>query len=809
MDFEFDDSGTILKGVPEGTENAKIPKQVQYIYGEASDKYAFIKCKTTLKSFSFEEPSNLREIQKFAFYQCKNLTTVDLSQCVNLNKIDDSAFAYCNAINTLNLPENGALSYIGSSCFISNALVNVKIPASVSNIGNQCFQSCSALQSITFADDSLIRTIPIGFVLRCTSLINFTLPKNAVFGGNSLGYCTRMQNCYLANGNNNYYGENGVIYSTDKKSLIYYPAGRISFDIIDDIAVFDAFCLCGTVLTEITVPDGVTSLEQYTFAESQIANFHLPTSLNIIEHHCFYWCQKLTTIEIPDNVTTIGANAFDSCKLLAHVYLPSSLQTVGGGIFKDCSSSITFEFGAGSNLKYEDDMITDVSDTFISMSFKDVAEITIKSSIKIIKSYAFSSKENLNTIIFEGNSELHTIESHAFENSKQLETISFPGKLKTIDNYAFSFCNLTQITFPSSLSKLGDSSFSECHSLQTIEFENPNSISSLRIAYDEQFIEICSSAFYNCYSLSNINLPTDRINSINSYLFYNCSSLSEITIPSSVSVIEEYAFCLCSSLEEIDLYNTQVSVIPNSAFEKCYKLKSYRLPSNCLSLGSYAFASTSIEEVSIPSSLKSINNSCFYNCSLLTTFNIPENSELEIFDSGIFEKCTSFSTINISQPNEKFTLFNEALYDKGLTQFIILPRNSSIKYISFPESLTTIRSKALLDCKKIEVIFIPSNSITTISSNAFKGCSNLQYINIPSSVINVDKDAFYGCNRLQCGLVIEKREPEFLNMLTTVAKMPTRCISKCKNECTGASLSYSNHFLVSTVIAFLGVHKKT
>ena len=62
------DLGTLLLAPSELT-NFVIKSQTKYIRGESSDSYAFVACKSTLRSFSFEENSQLQSIQKYAFYQ--------------------------------------------------------------------------------------------------------------------------------------------------------------------------------------------------------------------------------------------------------------------------------------------------------------------------------------------------------------------------------------------------------------------------------------------------------------------------------------------------------------------------------------------------------------------------------------------------------------------------------------------------------------------------------------------------------------------------------------------------------------------
>ena len=50
------------------------------------------------------------------------------------------------------------------------------------------------------------------------------------------------------------------------------------------------------------------------------------------------------------------------------------------------------------------------------------------------------------------------------------------------------------------------------------------------------------------------------------------------------------------------------------------------------------FASRNIEEISIPSNIKIISSSAFYNCTNLTKIEIPSNSNLQTIESYAFSK---------------------------------------------------------------------------------------------------------------------------------------------------------------------------
>lgn len=63
-------------------------------------------------------------------------------------------------------------------------------------------------------------------------------------------------------------------------------------------------------------------------------------------------------------------------------------------------------------------------------------------------------------------------------------------------------------------------------------------------------------AFYECYSLTSIDIPNNSITSISDYAFYGCFRLTSVVIPDSVTSIGEYAFNDCSQLESFTVMAT-------------------------------------------------------------------------------------------------------------------------------------------------------------------------------------------------------------------------------------------------------------
>lgn len=118
---------------------------------------------------------------------------------------------------------------------------------------------------------------------------------------------------------------------------------------------------------------------------------------------------------------------------------------------------------------------------------------------------------------------------------------------------------------------------------------------------------------------------------------------------------------------------------------------------------------TKIRSVVLPTSVTSIGNYAFYNCT-----NLSSVSNLE----GI---------TNIGQ---------YAFYGC-----------SNLPSIDLPNSLNNIGSNAFRNCSKFTSITIPKG-VTSIGNYAFDGCSNLQSVQLSPQTTQISSNAFSGCSRL-------------------------------------------------------------
>ena len=96
-----------------------------------------------------------------------------------------------------------------------------------------------------------------------------------------------------------------------------------------DFEKYDANPLCyalnlylnNELITELVIPNGVTSIKKHAFENSYLNSVVIPNSVTSIGERAFEGCFSLTSITIPNSVTSIGNDAFSSCYYLNEVHI--------------------------------------------------------------------------------------------------------------------------------------------------------------------------------------------------------------------------------------------------------------------------------------------------------------------------------------------------------------------------------------------------------------------------------------------------------------------------------------------------------
>ena len=198
-------------------------------------------------------------------------------------------------------------------------------------------------------------------------------------------------------------------------------------------------------------------------------------------------------------------------------------------------------------------------------------------------------------------------------------------------------------------------------------------------------------------------------------------TVTAIIIGEGVSVIGERAFEDMTAAVTLDLGGT--AAIGRMAFSGC----------------------TSLSEITLPDSVRSVGDFAFAECSALQKAILSQN--LNSLGEGVFESCPTLG--DFAGSSSRYTVSNGVITDTVTSSvYRYAPAKAETDYTA-PDSITAIAGGAFRDCANLQSITVPK--VTSIGDGAFYGCTSLIEVAIPSAV-TVGRAAFYGCGMAEIKL---------------------------------------------------------
>ncbi len=393
----------------------------------------------------------------------------------------------------------------------------------------------------------------------------------------------------------------------------------------------------------------------------------------------------------------------------------------------------------------------------------------------ILTTNAFCELEKLETIKLPRT--ITKIEPYAFAHSPNLREVVLYEGLNSIDDNAFSYCDgLEEITIPYSVQNVGTSAFSNgwngydsfvgLASLRKVTFAAQPEGAPLKT--DETTIG--NAAFAGCQALQEVVL-NEGITTIGDDAFVECNSIEEITIPYSVNYIGR-AFCKDLGWGNYDgLHNLKTVTfagrpdgveakadglsIAKSAFRNCSLLETVVFNGENTNIGSYAFYGSygtlyengnfypcGLSTVAINGENTQIGASAFQGCGNLSTVTMCEG--VPSIGSYAFAGCSSLQQIEI--PYSVTSIEDHAFENSGL-QIVRLSAKMDDQEADELSTLKRIGTEAFSGCDLIDIVL--PDQLLTIEDGAFQWNGSLTTVHLPSSLQSIGENAFAGCNNIK------------------------------------------------------------
>jgi hypothetical protein len=334
------------------------------------------------------------------------------------------AYAFCMYTNLSEVTIAEGVTTIGEWAFYGcTSLTSIALPEGVTAIGDFAFRGCFSLESIQLPTT----LVDIGEeTLAYTRLSALQLPASTVHIGANAFQGAPLMAINVAAENPSFTAKQGVLFSKDGTALLFYPRenSRIRYTIPRGVQTIGARAFEQAYrLGSVTIPDGVTTIEEAAFANAGAARITLPAS-----------------------VAHIGTGAFRGVSLQEILVDQKNphFRSVEGVLFsQDGTELVLYPAGKkGDHYAVPEGVATIAPYAFYEAPF---AQVELPDSLTTIGEFAFAFSALTQITVPD---QVQTIQSRAFFDCDALETAALPDSLTDIGHSVFYDCDALTIHAP-------------------------------------------------------------------------------------------------------------------------------------------------------------------------------------------------------------------------------------------------------------------------------------------------------------------------------------------------------------------------
>lgn len=318
-------------------------------------------------------------------------------------------------------------------------ITEVKMPASVVEVGESAFSDCSGLEAVGFSEN--MTSIEARAFLDCAKLSELILPNSLrEIGENAFSGCTGLETLSIPESVDSI--GRSAFYNTGLEILV--------FNARNCMLVYESYSTAfPSSVRELEFGDVVECIPKYMCSKmTNLVKLKVGRNVREMPSNCFSNCKNLETVEwnavsmedagtpfassvtqitFGKDVERIPENLCSKLKNLTSVVLPESLKEIGGSAF----------------------------------SYTGLKSVHIPDRVKSIESYVFEGCEALKEAVM--GKEINYIGYSAFNSCSALENIVIPENVDSIAGFAFSDCSaLTSIVIPDNVEVIDDHAFAYC-----------------------------------------------------------------------------------------------------------------------------------------------------------------------------------------------------------------------------------------------------------------------------------------------------------------------------------------------------------
>ena len=627
---------------------------------------------------------------------------------------------------------------------------------SVTSIGGDAFRGCTRLTSITIPNS--VTSIGSGAFKGCSGLTYIELPGTLTsigdyaFSGYN-GTITRTIKCNAtvppAVGQGVFSG-NYLTIEVPFESVLDYKAVEGWTNVINGSIKYKGKEVEGLYYMPISENEVEVTYKDTNY-NSYSGGIVIPAEIEVdtkkykvtrIGYNAFQDCSGLTSVTIPNSVTSIGDYAFSGCTCLASV----NISDLEAWCKIDFGSSEANPLNYAKKLYLNGELLT---------------ELVIPDSISEIKDYAFYY-------------------------CSSLTSVSIPNCVASIGDYAFKGCSgLTSVLeLPSGIESIGNNCFSSTnYNVCRMAAMTPPTVTTNSLPSNISLVLVpagskttyTADAVWGAYTIieegsCDIEVTNEVAGELTKSIFdqtrKNLSNVTSLIVHGTLNANDlEKVNTSLTSLLHLDISDTDVTEIAAETFLNKSTLMSIKLPKGLKSIGNSAFSGCSVlsEELKLPETLEVIGDKAFENCIAINgVLCIP--ASVNSIGSYAFAGCRGINAVDMSKSGGLTSMLNNAFYNcsglkkvdmSGVTELVALEQSmfkgcTSLKDINLSETLKIVRNYAFYGCSELDNLQFPA-SLQSVGHYAFQNCSKIKDLSFDGCeyLVSIGSYAFSNCAGLE------------------------------------------------------------
>lgn len=484
----------------------------------------------------------------------------------------------------------------------------------------------------------------------------------------------------------------------------------------------------------------------YAFTEANLGE--ILTTAEIIEDFAYYKTQGIA--EVPPAVTAVGNSAFAGSSLKS-MRIGENITYLGEGLFVDSA----------------------LEKLVIAQNLPDDSAAALKCG-------------NAISVVFEDN--VTRLAARCFEDNT-IVSLVLPANLEEIGDKALGYCcvndtfqPLETFDFPT-LKKIGTDFY--CKIKKAVLYGDMEELNSSFKEYDDKYIdrlvikgdlprtnfllhasEIVVEEGVTDLSFLAFHRYEQDMSTGELFLAFYGSIARKVTLCSKFSALYEYEFRNMQYLEEVVIEGGITStVIPAFCFFGCSSLAAFEIPEGTTKIDEYAFGHcSSLSSLKLPSSLQSIGDGAFGKTSIENIV-IPEGiTEIPMMCFYDCEKLASVtvppSVTSIEKSAFAYTSLSEFPFEQleyiGQEAFF----NTAFEEIRLENLKSNLKlySNIFAYCKKLKSVYLDTPSFGTWwkeesnrfyeGEEMFANCTALESVVLSENITTIPLRCFYNCGAL-------------------------------------------------------------